>query len=199
MINPSIDIRLDKMENREKAIAKVLLFSVEQDLIDYLPFNGEEMEIVFNKLILSGLVTRDYDMKGTIKTTVPIYIGPEEVEITQINRTNVLEFVTTHVDELRFLFSEGEKGTIGLRVGAMGDKMALIDKLVKWFKKTGFKYSWEQVIKATKRYIEQCAREDYKYLQAADYFVYKENRSKLSSLIEETTELTNTAWNVRKV
>jgi len=76
----------------------------------------------------------------------------------------------------------------GLKVGAMGDLQACKDKMYKWMK-TNPQYSKEDILKAARLYIRSV--DNLKYLQQADYFIYKEDKinkieqSKLSSMVDE--------------
>ena len=145
---------------------------------------------IMAQLELAGLVTVDTRTKSEyVYSGPPLYLSrviDEPVEpVSKINKTNVVEFVHEHAQELRNIFSKEGKGKRALRSGAMGDMDDLIKKLIEWFKKTKYKYSWEQVLSTAKAYVNSCTQDNYKYLQAADYFVKKDGRSRLSSMIDE--------------
>lgn len=75
----------------------------------------------------------------------------------------------------------------GLAPGAMGDPKACRDKLIRWMKENP-EYGFEDILKAAEAYIDSL--ESYRYLQRADYFIYKQERNKtevsrLSSFIGE--------------
>lgn len=54
----------------------------------------------------------------------------------------------------------------------------------KWFFKN-FKYSWEDVIKATKLYISDQSQNDYIYCKQSKYLIKKNNESMLATIIEQ--------------
>lgn len=75
----------------------------------------------------------------------------------------------------------------GLKPGSMGSKQACKNKLIKWMKENP-EYSFNDIINAAKTYINSV--DNLRYLQNADYFIYKQdksgiNSSRLSSFIDE--------------
>ena len=85
----------------------------------------------------------------------------------------------------------------GLKVGSMGSPMACKEKMERWMKENP-NYSKEDILKAAKIYINSL--NNYQYLQAAHYFIYKkdgkEEDSRLSAFIEEK-EVDNTDWTTK--
>ena len=85
----------------------------------------------------------------------------------------------------------------GLKVGSMGSPMACKEKMLRWMGENP-NYSKEDILKAAKIYINSL--NNYQYLQAAHYFIYKkdgkEEDSRLSAFIEEK-EVDNTDWTIR--
>lgn len=75
----------------------------------------------------------------------------------------------------------------GLSPGSMGAKKSCKEKLTRWIKENP-EYSFEDILKAVDIYISSF-NGNYKYLQRADYFVFKkdgrEESSRLSAFIEE--------------
>ena len=74
----------------------------------------------------------------------------------------------------------------GLKPGSMGSVGACKDKMSKWMKENPT-YTQDQILKAADIYISSL--NNYVYLQAADYFIYKKDAhgesSKLSAFIDE--------------
>lgn len=74
----------------------------------------------------------------------------------------------------------------GLKPGSMGSVSACKDKMSKWMKENPT-YTQEQILTAADIYINSL--NNYMYLQAADYFIYKKDAhgesSKLSAFIDE--------------
>jgi len=85
----------------------------------------------------------------------------------------------------------------GLKVGSMGSTMACKEKMERWIKENP-NYSKEDILKAAKIYTNSL--NNYQYLQAAHYFIYKkdgkEEDSRLSAFIEEK-EVDNTDWTTK--
>ena len=85
----------------------------------------------------------------------------------------------------------------GLKLGAMGSPSACKEKMLRWMKENP-NYSKEDILKAAKIYINSL--NNYQYLQAAHYFIYKkdgkEEDSRLSAFIEEK-EVDNTDWTTK--
>ena len=85
----------------------------------------------------------------------------------------------------------------GLKVGSMGSPMACKEKMLRWMGENP-NYSKEDILKAARIYINSL--NNYQYLQAAHYFIYKkdgkEEDSRLSAFVEEK-EVDNTDWTTR--
>ena len=85
----------------------------------------------------------------------------------------------------------------GLKVGSMGSPGACKEKMLRWMGENP-NYSKEDILKAAKIYINSL--NNYQYLQAAHYFIYKkdgkEEDSRLSAFIEEK-EVDNTDWTTK--
>jgi len=200
MFNPKIEKVLDNLVQTQgirKSAFKIALFCIDQSI----PFPSliTNPRSVLTILSISGLINRDYDLNKTLTLTEPLYVSMEESEepVSDINKSNVQEFVENHAHELREIFGKyrGEK-LEGLRSGSLGDEHMLKKKLVKWFKRTKFKYSWEDVLNTAQKYVDQERdNNNYRYLQACDYFVLKSDRSRLSSMIDEGKNYNSTQAN----
>lgn len=74
----------------------------------------------------------------------------------------------------------------GLKPGSMGSQNGCKDKLIRWMRDNP-QTTKEDILKAAKTYLKSLA--DYRYLQAADYFIYKKDMhgesSRLSAFIDE--------------
>ena len=85
----------------------------------------------------------------------------------------------------------------GLKPGSMGSENACKEKMERWMGENP-NYTKEDILKAAKIYINSL--NNYQYLQAAHYFIYKkdgkEEDSRLSAFIEEK-EVDNTDWTVK--
>ena len=71
---------------------------------------------------------------------------------------------------------------IGVKSGGYPVRSSVVDiadKLRKFFKK--HKYSQEQVLEATKKYVDRKSKEGYSYMQKAVFFIEKEGSSTLAA------------------
>lgn len=98
---------------------------------------------------------------------------------------NLKNSIKEWIDEYRSLF----KGT---KIGAMGDPKACLDKMVRFFEEYPDYANKDLIFNATKKYIQTEANQNYKYLQRADYFIYKvtgkEESSRLASFCSDVEE-----------
>jgi len=85
----------------------------------------------------------------------------------------------------------------GLKPGSMGSPLACKEKMLRW-RQENPNYSKADILKAARIYINSL--NNYQYLQAAHYFIYKkdgkEEDSRLSAFIEEK-EVDNTDWTTK--
>ena len=85
----------------------------------------------------------------------------------------------------------------GLKPGSMGSENACKEKMLRWMGENP-NYTKEDILKAARIYINSL--NNYQYLQAAHYFIYKkdgkEEDSRLSAFVEEK-EVDNTDWTIR--
>ncbi len=84
----------------------------------------------------------------------------------KLGNINTRQEIKQWIDEYRALF----KGT---KIGIMGDPKACLDKMVRFFEEYPELADKDLIFKATKKYIDSEAMNNYKYLQRADYFIYK--------------------------
>lgn len=118
------------------------------------------------------------------------YSNYKEKKIIKKSNRVINEGFDEFIEEYRNLWK-------GLKVGSMGSPMACKDKMLRWMGENP-NYSKEDIIKAAKIYINSL--NNYQYLQAAHYFIYKkdgkEEDSRLSAFIEEK-EVDNTDWTTK--
>jgi len=98
---------------------------------------------------------------------------------------NVALEIKDWIEEYRDLFK-------GLKPGVMGDKNACLNKMVRFFKEYPEYANKDIILKATQNYIQVEAHQNYKFLQKADYFIFKlvgkEETSRLASFCGEVDE-----------
>lgn len=95
-------------------------------------------------------------------------------------------YIELWINEFRFIW----KHTLP---GKMGDKQACLSKMVDFCINTKFIYTHTDILKAANAYVYDT--KDYKYLQQADYFIYKtisgNTSSRLLSYLESLEDATN--------
>ena len=118
------------------------------------------------------------------------YSNYKEKKIIKKSNRVINEGFDEFIEEYRNLWK-------GLKSGAMGSPNACKEKMLRWMGENP-NYSKEDILKAAKIYINSL--NNYQYLQAAHYFIYKkdgkEEDSRLSAFIEEK-EVDNTDWTVK--
>ena len=118
------------------------------------------------------------------------YSNYKEKKIVKKSNRVINEGFDEFIEEYRNLWK-------GLKVGSMGSPMACKEKMLRWMGENP-NYTKEDILKAAKIYINSL--NNYQYLQAAHYFIYKkdgkEEDSRLSAFVEEK-EVDNTDWTTR--
>ena len=118
------------------------------------------------------------------------YSNYKEKKIIKKSNRVINEGFDEFIEEYRNLWK-------GLKVGSMGSPMACKEKMLRWMGENP-NYTKEDILKAAKIYINSL--NNYQYLQAAHYFIYKkdgkEEDSRLSAFIEEK-EVDNTDWTTK--
>lgn len=148
----------------------------------------------FDNLLSLGYIeidneTVDFNLTYTGIDLVKYIVKEIKKEISKEKRVGDIELrfsIKEWIDEYRALF----KGT---KAGIMGDPKACLDKMIRFFEEYSQFANKEQILKATQAYIQSEAQSNYKYLQRADYFIYKitgkEEVSRLASYCEEDNEV----------
>ena len=118
------------------------------------------------------------------------YSNYKEKKIIKKSNRVINEGFDEFIEEYRNLWK-------GLKVGSMGSPMACKEKMLRWMGENP-NYTKEDILKAARIYINSL--NNYQYLQAAHYFIYKkdgkEEDSRLSAFVEEK-EVDNTDWTTK--
>lgn len=118
------------------------------------------------------------------------YSNYKEKKIVKKSNRVINEGFDEFIEEYRSIWK-------GLKLGAMGSPGACKEKMLRWMGENP-NYTKEDILKAAKIYINSL--NNYQYLQAAHYFIYKkdgkEEDSRLSAFIEEK-EIDNTDWTMK--
>lgn len=85
----------------------------------------------------------------------------------------------------------------GLKAGSMGDRNSCIEKLSRWMENNP-EYSFDDILKAADLYLDTEGR-NLKFLQKADFFIYKQDANKidssrLSAFIDDISEDIDSDW-----
>lgn len=162
-------------------------YDVNQEHINYL--RKEKYIIVYEDTNLRYFIRE----KGNIILKKIVEFNKIEKSTITINadqKDHILEF-NKKVKQFREKFNS-------LRIGSMGTLSSVRSKLERWMKNNP-DVLFDEILEATQLYIDSL-NGDWRYLQRADYFIYKQNSrkeetSRLSIFIEEgRKETVNSDW-----
>lgn len=109
--------------------------------------------------------------------------------------TTVNKQVKRSKDELNEFITEFRLLWKGLKPGSMGSEAACKNKMTRWMIENP-SYTKENILNAAKTYINSL--DNYKFLQQADYFIYKKDvhgeSSRLSAFIDEDVKAESDGW-----
>lgn len=172
----------------------ILLIHLKNDNISSLfedQFHGLE-EKQFVKIIDNEIILREKSkLLLNFLSIESNYSNYKDKKIIKKSNRVINEGFDEFIEEYRNLWK-------GLKVGSMGSPTACKEKMERWMKENP-DYSKEDILKAARIYINSV--DNYQYLQAAHYFIYKkdngkEEDSRLSAFIEEK-EIDNTDWTTK--
>lgn len=102
--------------------------------------------------------------------------------------------------EVDSFISEFRSKWKGLKPGSMGSPQSCKDKMLRWCKLNP-SYTKDDILKAADIYIKSLR--DFKYLQSADYFIYKQDgkieSSRLSAFVDEVDNYDDEDWTTKIV
>lgn len=198
------------MNNIKEAFILDLNFLKEQNLsiiefMTLLKLNEINIDLVLNDATLKSLqekqfiklINQEIIVREKSKLLIDFmsiesnFSNHREKKIIKVSSRVINSEIDQFIEEYRNLWK-------GLKVGSMGSPLACKEKMIRWMKENP-SYSKENILKAARIYIKSV--NDYQYLQAAHYFIYKkdngkEEDSRLSAFINET-EPDNTDWTVK--
>jgi hypothetical protein len=134
--------------------------------------------ISISNLYNKGLLNHNDELTSLGKEVISnVTIDDETVEIESNETMTFDEFIETYRQKFK-----------GKKVGAIGDKQALVEKMVRFLK--NYQYSYNHILNAIQLYINNEAANKYKYLTRAHYTVYKKTaREEVSILAAYCEEL----------
>ncbi len=81
-----------------------------------------------------------------------------------------------NIDQYRSIFPKGK-----LPSGVPGrNNVKILTENFRWFF-SEYKYSWEEIIKATKVYVNEFQKNNYMYMQNSQYFISKQDKHKVKT------------------
>jgi len=201
-----------KMSNTKEAFILDLNFLKEQSLsvvefITLLKLNEIETNLTLDENILYQLQEKqfikiiendnetNYILREKSKLLIDFLsiesdLNHKEKKIIKKSNRIINEGFDEFIEDYRNLWK-------GLKPGSMGSPSACREKMLRW-RQENPNYSKSDILKAAKIYINSL--NNYQYLQAAHYFIYKkdgkEEDSRLSAFIEEK-EVDNTDWTTK--
>lgn len=132
----------------------------------YLKLNKEELGYRFTNLMITDKFIADFIEKPFVSK-----IAKEKVE--------------DWIDEWYELWPRGVKS--GGNTLVRSDKNGCLNKMKK-FVKTNPSYSKEIILRATKNYLNHLRMNNWSYIQAAHYYIFKNDISNLASACEDVKE-----------
>ena len=174
------------------------------EFVVLLQLNGIETNMTFDNIVLNELqdkqfiklINKEVIVREKTKLLIDFlsiessYSDYKEKKIIKKSNRIINEGFNEFIEEYRKLWK-------GLKPGSMGSENACKEKMLRWMGENP-NYSKEDILKAAKIYINSL--NNYQYLQAAHYFIYKkdgkEEDSRLSAFVEEK-EVDNTDWTVK--
>ena len=138
-----------------------------------------------------------YTLSRKANETISCILAESTKEVAE-RTTNVEELA----DKLRELYPNGK--IFNTNYYYRGNRGDIVNKLKTFFKRYGTKYTDEQIINATQKYVNSF-NGNYAYLKLLKYFIWKDERLKgesVQSLLadfienESSEDTTNTDWTV---
>lgn len=172
-----IDTEVCEKEGISMDTLFALLLIKSSDNIPKLFKSLEEDKIIFKDMFNNYTISSKYD-----DLTCNILLN-SDISVPQDTRIDIL------TDKLREIFPKGKKG--GSVYYWRDNRKCISLRLKKWFKLFGDKYTDEQIIEATKKYVTSF-NGDYTYMKLLKYFIWKDTKKEDSDgniYIEQTSEL----------
>lgn len=160
-----------------------------------LPFNDSNVN--YNKLQDKQYIKLITDAKKRVKIVLRDK-GKDLIELfLDEKKTSYKKQVKTLNVDILTRLPEFRNKWKGLKPGSMGSLEACKSKLKRWMDENP-DYTFDEVLKAAELYIDSL-NGDYRYLQRADYFIYKQNNHKeessnLSAFIDEIDDSPGGDW-----
>lgn len=205
------------MENNSLIINFKLLEEININISEFLFISNmyfkDEIDIPYNNIDTEKLQQQQYIKKIRDNNEDIIILRSKSIELiestyvnTEISLNNKKatkvskskRFINNEVDERAIEFRNKWKG---LRPGSMGSLKSCKQKLSRWMKENP-EFSFDEILKAVDMYMDSGVLNDVRFLQRADYFIFKQNvnkeeQSSLSAYIEEIDSYTPDSWTTK--
>ena len=166
------------------------------------------MEEIFNKLVINNIAPNTfYVLYSIAKFTKPSSLVQSSLEIAKLQSNNWLteDLVLTEksvifIQEIDSYFKKSKKKTSSTLMGdSFLDQIKLYNEIFpnrklssgkyarvnvktlensfRWFF-DNYAYSWETILKATDKYVDEYSVRRYEYMRTSQYFVRKQNTDK---------------------
>ena len=147
---------------------------------------------VDNKISIPS-INPHLEVKGLVQNKYVTYVPNESIEITEAGKKIIVKYdkyfkkakkktnveimgkdYNLMVEEYRELFPAGK-----LPHGKPARvNVKTLSNNFRWFFDS-YDYTWDEVIEATRRYVNEYAQKDYLYMQTSQYFISKEDKTKV--------------------
>lgn len=186
-----LEIKFDNcIEFNMTPIESVALYAI------YQGFNGSSDLAVINSLLKRGFIKKEtYTRKTNKSSTAYIYkCTPTEKGKIMLRKivfkanqipAHLQERISYLAKELRNIFPEGKKE--GTAYQWRGSTLLIMRRLNMFFHKYGEDYSDEEIINATKAYVDGF-NGNYRFMRILKYFIYKEGFN-ANGEVESTSDL----------
>ena len=166
---------------------------LQEIMVDKLTPNQLLLLYAIDKNTSISTINPHLEIKGLEKNEYVIYEHKKSVKITNKGQNLIKKYneyfkkakkktnthimgkkYTNNVEEYRELFPAGK---LPHGKPARVNVKTLINNF-RWFF-SNYDYTWNEVIDATKRYVNEYAQKDYMYMQTSQYFISKEDKAKV--------------------
>lgn len=159
-------------------------FQIEQNILESLE---DKKFIKLNRNIIT-IRAKGINFLSAVKKDID-FVGNKIEIIKKRTDREINEQVKDRINEYRSIFK-------GYKTGSMGSLSGCKENLTK-FLKDNPEYTFEDVLKAARIYVNSV--DNLKYLQRADYFIYKQQRDKttistLEAYIDESEDKSEEDW-----
>ena len=158
--------------------------SIPEILACLIVINGENPSDVMKSLIEKGIVIQDFYRKDVYYVHSDCQLVIKEFLMQSDKNVPVITELAVLVEKLQELFPKERKcDTNGVpKYAYRGNKRDVAERLQKFFKLYG-KYSYDDVLECTKRYVESF-KYDKTYMKILPYYIMKDGESQLATELE---------------